>query len=230
MFEKYTEKARRVLFFARYEASAYGSPYIEPDFLMLGVLREDKNIAARWVGGQGEQIRDTIASAYSVLSKSTASSLDLPLSDGAKQVLALAAEEAEILEHKHIGPEHLFLALLRQRRLLTAKIFEELGVTADKVRAAIAKGEDAPPLIPATARARRITVQLEDGTEIATMNWSDRIQAIGESIMIEDGFGAAQVFRVVDVRWHLRIAPSNPGEHAASIVFPIMLTVRRDDA
>ena len=52
MFERYTEKARRVIFFARYEASQFGSPYIETEHLLLGLLREDKALANRFLRSQ----------------------------------------------------------------------------------------------------------------------------------------------------------------------------------
>ncbi len=54
MFERYTEKARRVIFFARYEASQFGSPYIETEHLLLGLLREDKALTNRFLRGHGE--------------------------------------------------------------------------------------------------------------------------------------------------------------------------------
>ncbi|HZD07248.1 MAG TPA: Clp protease N-terminal domain-containing protein, partial [Candidatus Limnocylindrales bacterium] len=62
MFERYTEKARRVIFFARYEASQFGSPYIETEHLLLGLLREDKALTNRFLRGQGkvEAIRKQI--------------------------------------------------------------------------------------------------------------------------------------------------------------------------
>jgi len=63
MFERYTEKARRVVFFARYEASQYGSPYIETEHLLLGLLREDRALAKRFLGevNAEEEIRSEIA-------------------------------------------------------------------------------------------------------------------------------------------------------------------------
>ena len=62
MFERYTEKARRVIFFARYEASQYGSPYIETEHLLLGLMREDKALANRFLRSHGsiESIRKEI--------------------------------------------------------------------------------------------------------------------------------------------------------------------------
>ena len=95
MFERYTEKARRGIFFARYEASQFGSPYIETEHLLLGLLREDKAMTNRILRALGavDSIRREIEKNTTVREK-TSTSVDLPLSNEAKRVLAYAAEEA----------------------------------------------------------------------------------------------------------------------------------------
>ena len=120
MFERYTEKARRVIFFARYEASQFGSPCIETEHLLLGLLREDKALANRFLRSSAsvESIRKQIE-AHTTLREKVSTSVDLPLSHECKRVLAYAAEEAERLNHKHIGTEHLLLGLLREDQALT---------------------------------------------------------------------------------------------------------------
>src|SRR5689334_14373948 len=100
MFERYTEKARRVIFFARYEASQFGSPYIETEHMLLGVLREDKGFTRRFVHGETgvEAVRAQIEAA-TFKGEKVSTSVDLPLSNECKRVLAYAAEEAERLSH-----------------------------------------------------------------------------------------------------------------------------------
>src|SRR6516164_7148372 len=106
MFERYTEKARRVIFFARYEASQFGSPYIETEHLLLGVLREDKALTHRFLSDTpAESLRRQIEAA-TTKGEHIATSVDLPLSNEGKRALAYAAEEAERLSHRHIGTEH----------------------------------------------------------------------------------------------------------------------------
>ena len=105
MFERYTEKARRVIFFARYEASQFGSPYIETEHLLLGLLREDKALANRFLRSHAaiESIRKQIE-AHTTIREKVSTSVDLPLSHECKRVLAYGAEEAERLEsqaHRH---------------------------------------------------------------------------------------------------------------------------------
>src|SRR3954466_6711276 len=112
MFERYTETARRVVFFSRYEASQFGSPYIETEHLLLGVLREAHGLARKF-DLSAESIRTEIEKTTTIR-KTISTSVDLPLSNESKRVLAYAAEEAELLNNKHIGAEHLLLVLLRE--------------------------------------------------------------------------------------------------------------------
>ncbi|MGD0360992.1 MAG: Clp protease N-terminal domain-containing protein, partial [Bryobacteraceae bacterium] len=135
MFERYTEKARRVIFFARYEASQFGSPYIETEHLLLGLLREDKALANRFLRSHAavESIRKQIEG-HTTIREKVSTSVDLPLSHECKRVLAYGAEEAERLNHKHIGTEHLLLGLLREEKCFAAEILKEHGVGLDAVR------------------------------------------------------------------------------------------------
>jgi ATP-dependent Clp protease ATP-binding subunit ClpC len=135
MFERYTEKARRVIFFARYEASQFGSPYIETEHLLLGLLREDKALTNRFLRSHAsiESIRKQIEGRTPIREK-VSTSVDLPLSQECKRVLAYAAEEAERLAHKHIGTEHLLLGLLREDKSFAAEILHERGLRLSTLR------------------------------------------------------------------------------------------------
>src|SRR5450631_4432687 len=140
MFERYTEKARRVIFFARYEASQFGSPYIETEHLLLGLLREDKALANRFLRSHAsvESIRKQIE-AHTTIREKVSTSVDLPLSNECKRVLAYAAEEAERLSHKHIGTEHLLLGLLREEKCFAAEILHERGLRLSTIREELAR-------------------------------------------------------------------------------------------
>jgi ATP-dependent Clp protease ATP-binding subunit ClpC len=140
MFERYTEHARRIIFFARYEASQFGSPYIETEHLLLGLLREDKATAHKFLHGQApvESIRKQIED-VTMRREKVSTAVDLPLSNECKRVLAYAAEEAEALSDKHIGPEHMLLGLLREEKSLAAQLLQERGVRLRIVREELAK-------------------------------------------------------------------------------------------
>ena len=133
MFQRFTEKARRVIFFARYEAAQFGSPYIETEHLLLGVLREDEALTNRFIGKSSWDIRKEIEANTTVHEK-TSTSADLPLRDESKRVLNFSAEEADRLNDKHIGTEHLLLGLLREKKCYAAKLLGARNVKLDVVR------------------------------------------------------------------------------------------------
>ncbi len=142
MFERYTEKARRTIFFGRYEASQLGSPYIETEHLLLGLLREDKALANRFLRSHAavESIRKQIEG-HTAPAEKVSTSMDLPLSHDCKRVLAYGAEEAERLNHKHIGTEHLLLGLLREEKCFAAQLLGEQGLTLHSVREQVQPSE-----------------------------------------------------------------------------------------
>jgi hypothetical protein len=142
MFERYTEKARRIIFFARYEASIFGSPYIEAEYLLLGLLREDKALTHRFLPSHGaaESIRKQIEG-HTAPREKVSTSVDLPLSHECKRVLGYGAEECERLNHKFIDTEHLLLGLLREEKCFAAQLLRERGLTLNSVREQLQRSE-----------------------------------------------------------------------------------------
>jgi ATP-dependent Clp protease ATP-binding subunit ClpC len=141
MFEKYTEKARRVIFFARYEVSEHGSFSIEPEHLLLGLLREDKSLLSRLLPAEVpiEALRAQIESRIDKGEK-ISTSIEIPLSEESKRVLQYAAEESKDLSHMHIGTEHLLLGLLHAQGSLAAGVLQENGMNYSDVRKVV--GDD----------------------------------------------------------------------------------------
>jgi ATP-dependent Clp protease ATP-binding subunit ClpC len=119
MFERYTEKARRVIFFARYEASQCGSPCIETEHLLLGLLREDLALLGRFLGptSAAANIRTEIERQITRRER-ISTSVEMPLTDECKKVLTLAAEESYRLGHGHVGTEHVLVGMLSVERSL----------------------------------------------------------------------------------------------------------------
>ena len=169
MFERYTEKARRVIFFARYEASQFGQPFIETEHMLLGLLREDKALTNRFLRSHGtvESIRREIEKQTTIRER-ISTSVDLPLSDECKRVLAYAAEEAERLAHKHIGTEHLLLGLMREEGSIGAKILKARGIELEAVRVELAKVTAEP--------AQRLGSAISGGTKSLTGLYTDLTQ------------------------------------------------------
>ncbi len=136
MFEKYNEKARRALFFARYEASKLGSRVIESEHILLGVLREGediiKEVFARF-NVKPEQIRREVEGDRLFVDR-ISSSAELPLSEEAKKILAYASHEAESMLHQYVGTEHLLIGILRVESSTAARILTSKGINVYGVR------------------------------------------------------------------------------------------------
>src|SRR6266536_157670 len=140
MFERYTEKARRVIFFARYEASQFGYQTIDPDHILLGLAREDRILFKGYFKSAQISIKLLRAELErrARLKEIISTSAELPLAEGTKRVLAYAYEESEKLGHNHIGTEHLLLGSLREANSTTAKVLHEHGFSIEILRKEIA--------------------------------------------------------------------------------------------
>lgn len=136
MFERYTEKARRVIFFARYEASQLGSQHIETEHLLLGLMRECRGL----VDADAEGIRKAIE-AHGSRGPKISTTVDLPLSHDSKEALFQAAQEADRLGHRHIAAAHLLAGLFAVTGGLAHALLAERGVTIEAIRA---KAEETP--------------------------------------------------------------------------------------
>jgi ATP-dependent Clp protease ATP-binding subunit ClpC len=136
MFEKYNEKARRALFFARYEASKLGSRVIESEHILLGVLREGEETVSeifRRFHVKGEEVRREIEGER-VFVERISSTAELPLSEESKKVLAYASHEAESMLHGAVGSEHLLIGLLRVDGCMAMRILAQFGLDVYTVR------------------------------------------------------------------------------------------------
>ncbi|MBV9303074.1 MAG: hypothetical protein JOY62_08805 [Acidobacteriaceae bacterium] len=167
MFELYTEKARRVIFFARYEASRLGGDYIESEHLLLGLMREDKALFARLKLNAQHAIQDEIEkSTRNPAGLSRPTSVDMPLSQNSRLALSYAAEEANELEHKHIGSGHLLLGLLRIENCGAASVLKQHGINLTECRDAVLQlTAEREGGVPGESRPRafeRLSASLDD--------------------------------------------------------------------
>jgi ATP-dependent Clp protease ATP-binding subunit ClpA len=213
MFEKYTEKARRVIFFARYEASAFGSPHIETEHLLLGLFREDKSIARDYLGDRVSSldIRSAVERDFPAR-ESTPTSIDLPLSDECKRILAYSAEESMRLNHDHISPEHLLLGILREENCYAARLLRGYGLALDPARTTVNAGSKELP------RKSNFPVIRLDGIEgTASLPNSHHLPNIGEKIVLRQPDGVAHAYRVVDVTWDYAHAEESTMLHEITI-------------
>jgi hypothetical protein len=170
MFERYTEKARRVIFFARYEASQYGSLYIETEHLLLGLLREDRALAKRFLGESSVEpgIRTEIEGQITQRER-ISTAVEVPLTEECKKVLKLAAEEADRLGHRHIGTEHILVALIRVEGSLAAKLLRKRGLKPEAIREQLAKTPNSVTVKASTEPSRGAIATLD--SFLAGLKW-----------------------------------------------------------
>lgn len=139
MFERYTEKARRALFFAGYEASNYGSSNIESAHLLLGLLRETTLLQGLLIGRESIEVLRKEIEAQTIRRPAITAHVEVPFSNECTRVLGLAAQESEGLGHGYVGPEHLLLGLLREDQCLGARLLQAHEVTLSRVREKLAR-------------------------------------------------------------------------------------------
>ena len=185
MFERYTERARRVLFFARYEASQLGSISIETEHLLLGLIREGKGLTSRIFARSSlslESIRKDIEG-RTVFREKVSTSVEIPFSTETKRVLHAAAEEAERLLHNYVGTEHLLLGLLREERCLAASILAEKGMRLSTVREDIVQLLNEKTTVTRVKETPLLAEFSRDLTELAMKNSLDPL--VGRATELE---------------------------------------------
>lgn len=130
-----------MIFFARYEASEWGSPYIEPEHLVLGLLRESHPLleALLLLGADTDDLKRSVEATLSRGDK-IPTSVDLPLSHPSQQILAYSVEEAERAAAKQIGPEYILLGILRESESTAATVLTSYGLSVERLRRKIAVG------------------------------------------------------------------------------------------
>jgi ATP-dependent Clp protease ATP-binding subunit ClpC len=178
MFERYTEEARRSLFFARYETSQLGSATIETEHLLLGLLRASKGICRRFF--ESRQLSPHRISADIVVraarEKKTSTSIEIPFSEETKRALHFAAAEADRMRTSYIGAEHLLLALLREEGTAAGLLLAANGLRLDDARKEIeilsgVQPGDVDSSAPAADAARH-------AAQIAAWNSVERIEGL----------------------------------------------------
>ncbi len=184
MFERYTERARRVLFFARYEASQLGSVSIETEHLLLGLIREGKGLTSR-LFSRSQVSLDTIRKEIegrTVFREKVSTSVEIPFSAETKRTLQFAAEEADRLLHNYIGTEHLLLGILREERSLAASILVDKGMRLGVVRDDIVALLNEKTTVPRPKETPLLAEFSRDLTEAATKNLLDPLVGRDEEV------------------------------------------------
>ncbi len=187
-FEKFSERARRVLTFAQEEAQRFNHSYIGTEHILLGLVREDECVAARVLMNLGVGLSKVRSAVEFIIERSEKPSTgDIGLTPKAKRVIELAIDEARSVGHNYIGTEHLLLGLLREGGGIAASVLDSFGISLERARAEIARvvSQGAPRSRAARPTTRTPTVdQLGiDLTELARAGKLDPV--VGRNKEIE---------------------------------------------
>src|SRR3954451_7486989 len=134
-FDKFTERARKVLQLAQEEAQRFNHNYIGTEHLLLGLVREGEGVAAKVLANLGVELNKVRSAVEFIIGRGDRTVAgDIGLTPRAKKVIELSVDEARRLNHHYIGTEHLLLGLVREGEGIAAGVLESLGVSLDKVR------------------------------------------------------------------------------------------------
>src|SRR6202158_1237328 len=164
-FDRFNDRAKRVLALAQDEAIRFNHNYIGTEHLLLGLVREGEGVAAQALAALNVDLSKVRTAVEFIVGRgdSTTSPSEITLSPRTKKVIELAIDEARKLGHSHVGSEHLLLGLVREGEGIASGVLESLGVSMEKLRHQIIAtiGSSAPPgggsrpaeQAPATRRA-----------------------------------------------------------------------------
>lgn len=147
MFERFTEKAIKVIMLAQEEARRLGHNFVGTEQILLGLIGEGTGVAAKTLKSMGVNLKEARVEVEKIIGRGSGFvAVEIPFTPRAKRVLELSWEEARQLGHSYIGTEHLLLGLIREGEGVAARVLENLGVDLNKVRSNVIKmlGETKP--------------------------------------------------------------------------------------
>lgn len=150
MFERFTEKAIKVIMLAQEEARRLGHNFVGTEQVLLGLIAEGTGVAAKTLKSMGVTLKDARAEVEKIIGRGSGFvAVEIPFTPRAKRVLELSWDEARQLGHNYIGTEHLLLGLIREGEGVAARVLENLGVDLNKIRSNVVKmlGESKPQAV-----------------------------------------------------------------------------------
>ena len=164
MFERFTEKAIKVIMLAQEEARRLGHNFVGTEQILLGLIGEGTGVAAKVLKSMGVNLKDARIEVEKIIGRGSGFvAVEIPFTPRAKRVLELSLEEARQLGHNYIGTEHLLLGLIREGEGVAARVLENLGVDLSKVRTQVIRmlGETAE-VTSGASNARTKTPTLDE--------------------------------------------------------------------
>lgn len=150
MFERFTEKAIKVIMLAQEEARRLGHNFVGTEQVLLGLIGEGTGVAAKTLKSMGVTLKDARAEVEKIIGRGSGFvAVEIPFTPRAKRVLELSWDEARQLGHNYIGTEHLLLGLIREGEGVAARVLENLGIDLNKIRSNVVKmlGESKPQTV-----------------------------------------------------------------------------------
>lgn len=173
MFERFTEKAIKVIMLAQEEARRLGHNFVGTEQVLLGLIGEGTGIAAKTLKSMGINLKDARVEVEKIIGRGSGFvAVEIPFTPRAKRVLELSWDEARQLGHNYIGTEHLLLGLIREGEGVAARVLENLGVDLNKIRSNVVKmlGESKPQTVSSgagTSSSKAKTPSLDEfGTDL----------------------------------------------------------------
>jgi ATP-dependent Clp protease ATP-binding subunit ClpC len=173
MFERFTEKAIKVIMLAQEEARRLGHNFVGTEQILLGLIGEGTGVAAKVLKSMGVNLKDARIEVEKIIGRGSGFvAVEIPFTPRAKRVLELSLEEARQLGHNYIGTEHLLLGLIREGEGVAARVLENLGVDLSKVRTQVIRmlGETAEVSGGSNSQGRTKTPTLDEfGSNLTQM-------------------------------------------------------------
>ncbi len=172
MFERFTEKAIKVIMLAQEEARRLGHNFVGTEQILLGLIGEGTGIAAKTLKGMGVNLKEARAEVEKIIGRGSGFvAVEIPFTPRAKRVLELSWDEARQLGHNYIGTEHLLLGLIREGEGVAARVLENLGVDLTKVRSNVIRmlGETRGSTVSSSAPGRSKTPTLDEFSQNLTL-------------------------------------------------------------
>ena len=185
MFERFTEKAIKVIMLAQEEARRLGHNFVGTEQVLLGLIGEGTGVAAKTLKAMGVTLKDARVEVEKIIGRGSGFvAVEIPFTPRAKRVLELSWDEARQLGHNYIGTEHLLLGLIREGEGVAARVLENLGVDLNKVRSNVIKmlGETKPAQTSSTSSSssgKTKTPSLDEfGTDLTLAAQEQRLDPV----------------------------------------------------
>ena len=187
MFERFTEKAIKVIMLAQEEARRLGHNFVGTEQVLLGLIGEGTGVAAKTLKAMGLNLKDARAEVEKIIGRGSGFvAVEIPFTPRAKRVLELSWDEARQLGHNYIGTEHLLLGLIREGEGVAARVLENLGIDLNKVRSNVIKmlgetkttaGNAAPTATQSSGRSKSPSLD-EFGTNLTQAAQEQRLDPV----------------------------------------------------